>query len=157
MLNWSKSTSLEIKPAAMPLQCRQPSGSKIPMLAKINYRIHTDSIKQNLIPKALTKQQQSLTYASEADLLNVALFSQTAKEWRDNNSDKEENIRDYATLEHLLVLANMESLSAEYIKVGMIQSERLVNLNRIAIEQMKVLTESCAVNGLKKLGCGDDE
>lgn len=126
-------------------------------LAKINYRIHTDSIKQNLIPKALTKKQQSLTYANEADLLNVALFSQTAKDWRDNNPDKEGNIRDYATFEQLLVLANMESLNAEYIKAGMSQSERLGNLNRIAIEQMKVLTEVSAVAELKKLGGGDGE
>ncbi|HBF39585.1 MAG TPA: DNA-binding protein [Firmicutes bacterium] len=126
-------------------------------LAKINYHIHTDSIKRNLIPKVLTKQQQTQTYASEADLLNVALFSQTAKEWRDNVFDKEGNIRDYATLEQLLVLANMESLNAEYIKAGMSQGERLVNLNRIAIEQMKVLTEVSAVTELNKLGGNDDE
>ncbi|MGD9156735.1 MAG: KilA-N domain-containing protein [Bacillota bacterium] len=126
-------------------------------LAKLNYHIHTDSIKQNLIPKTLTKQQQSLTYANEADLLNVALFSQTAKEWRDHNRDKGGNIRDYATLEQLLVLANMESLNAEYIKAGLTQAVRLVNLNRIAIEQMKVLTEVSAGAELKKLGSGDGE
>jgi len=124
-------------------------------LAKINYKIHTDSIKQNLIPETLTKQQQSLTYANEADLLNMALFSQTARDWRENNADKEGNIRDYAMLEQLLVLANMESLNAEYIKAGMSQQDRLINLNRMAIEQMKVLTQSSAVAELRKLGSGD--
>jgi hypothetical protein len=87
----------------------------------------------------------------------VALFSQTAKEWRDHNRDKGGNIRDYATLEQLLVLANMESLNAEYIKAGLTQAVRLVNLNRIAIEQMKVLTEVSAGAELKKLGSGDGE
>ena len=84
-------------------------------LAKINYRIHTDSIKENLIPKNLTLQQQSHTYANEADLLNMALFSMTAKEWREKNPDKDGNIRDYANLEQLLILANLENLNSEYI------------------------------------------
>lgn len=126
-------------------------------LAKINYRIHTDSIKQNLIPQNLTTQQQSFTYANEADLLNMALFSMTAKEWRDKNPDKEGNIRDYATLEHLLVLANMESLNAEYIKAGMSQQDRLVNLNRVAIEQMKILTSQKMLGGLKQLERGESD
>lgn len=126
-------------------------------LAKINYRIHTDSIKQNLIPKELTNQQKSIAYANEADLLNAALFSHTAKQWRDQNAEKEGNMRDYATLEQLIVLSNMESLNAEYIKVGLSQQERLVKLNRMAIEQMEVLIGTHSLNELKRLNGEADE
>ncbi len=120
-------------------------------LAKINYRIHTDSIKENLIPQELTNQQKSLTYANEADMLNVALFSMTAKQWREQNPEKEGNIRDYASLEQLIVLSNMESLNAEYIKSGLSQQERLEKLNRTAIEQMQVLSGEYRLKELKKL------
>jgi len=110
-------------------------------LAKINYRIHTDSIKENLIPKDISKFAQSLIYANEADLLNLALFGKTAKEWRDENSDKEGNIRDYSTIEQLLVLANMESINAELIRDEVDPYERLKKLNKIAIAQMKTLLD----------------
>ena len=117
-------------------------------LAKVNYQIHTDAIKENLIPKAITKQQASFVYANEADLLNVALFGITAKEWRDDNPDKNGNIRDYATLEQLVVLSNMESINALLIRQGLPQTERLIQLNKVAITQMKSLLES---NTIKKL------
>jgi hypothetical protein len=120
-------------------------------IAKINYRIHTGSIMANLIPKELTNQQKSLTFACEADYLNIALFSQTAKDWREQNPDKSGNIRDYASLEQLIVLSNMESLNAEYIKSGFSQLERLEKLNRMAIEQMQVLTGEYGLKELKKL------
>jgi len=117
-------------------------------LAKINYKIHTDAIKKNLIPKEITKQQASFVYANEADLLNVALFGITAKEWRDKNLNKNGNIRDYATLEQLVILSNMESINALLIGLNLPQNERLIQLNKIAIAQMKSLTES---NFIKKL------
>ena len=117
-------------------------------LAKVNYQIHTDAIKENLIPQEITKQQASFVYANEADLLNVALFGITAKEWRDNNPDKTGNIRDYATLEQLVVLSNMESVNALLIRQGVPQSERLLQLNKVAITQMKSLLAS---NTMKKL------
>ena len=117
-------------------------------LAKVNYQIHTDAIKENLIPKAITKQQASFVYANEADLLNVALFGITAKEWRDSNPDKTGNVRDYATLEQLVVLSNMESVNALLIRQGLSQSERLLQLNKVAITQMKSLLTS---NTMKKL------
>lgn len=118
-------------------------------LAKVNYHIHTDAIKENLIPKEITKQQASFVYANEADLLNVALFGITAKEWRDNNIDKDGNIRDYATLEQLVVLSNMQSINALLIGQGLSQSDRLIQLNKVAITQMKSLTESNAMKKLK--------
>jgi len=118
-------------------------------LSKINYRIHTDSIKLNLIPSKLTKLQVSFVYSHEADLLNVGLFGITAKEWRDANPDKSGNIRDYATLEQLVVLSNMESINALLIQQGLSQSERLVQLNKVAITQMKSLMESKAISKLK--------
>ena len=121
------------------------------VLAKINYKIHTDSIKKNLIPEDLTPQQKSYAYASEADLLNMALFSITAKEWREKNPDKDGNIRDHASIEQLLVLANLENLNSEYIKNGMEQKDRLTNINKIAIEQMKILTNQKAIEELKKI------
>ncbi|HEY3370485.1 MAG TPA: KilA-N domain-containing protein [Prolixibacteraceae bacterium] len=110
-------------------------------LSKINYHIHTDAIKQNLIPCELTPQQISYVYANEADVLNVALFGVTAKQWRDVNSDLKGNIRDYATINELICLSNMENLNAVFINENIPQSERLVKLNLIAIQQMKVLQE----------------
>ena len=108
-------------------------------LAKINYRIHTDAIKQNLIPPELTSQQKSFVYADEADMLNVAMFGQTAKQWREANPNLKGNIRDYATINQLICLSNMENLNAVFINDGLSQSERLEKLNTIAIQQMKVL------------------
>ncbi len=118
-------------------------------LAKVNYQIHTDAIKENLIPKEITRHQASYVYASEADLLNVALFGSTAKEWRESNPDQKGNIRDYATLEQLVVLSNMESINALLIQQDLLQSERLVQLNNVAIMQMRSLTESKAIKKLK--------
>ena len=108
-------------------------------LAKINYHIHTDAIKQNLIPQELTPAQKSFVYADEADMLNVAMFGKTAKEWREENPDLKGNIRDYATINQLICLSNMENLNAVFINEGLSQSERLEKLNKIAIQQMKVL------------------
>ena len=108
-------------------------------LAKINYHIHTDAIKQNLIPPELTPEQKSFVYADEADMLNVAMFGMTARQWRDNNPRQKGNIRDYATVNQLICLSNMENLNAVFINEGFPQRERLEKLNRIAIEQMKVL------------------
>ena len=108
-------------------------------LSKINYRIHTDAIKQNLVPAEVTPAQASIIYASEADVLNVAMFGVTAKQWREANPDLKGNIRDYATINELICLSNMENLNAVFIEQGMTQSERLVKLNQIAIHQMSVL------------------
>lgn len=110
-------------------------------LSKINYHIHTDAIKHNLIPAELTPQQISYVYANEADVLNVALFGVTAKQWRDANPDLKGNMRDYASINELICLSNMENLNAVFINENMLQSERLVKLNQIAIQQMKVLQE----------------
>lgn len=118
-------------------------------ISKINYRIHTDAIKENLIPKEITKQQASFVYANEADLLNVALFGITAREWRDANPEKEGNVRDAASLEQLVVLSNMESINALLVAQQMPQSERLMQLNKVAIAQMKSLVESKAIRKLK--------
>ncbi len=118
-------------------------------LAKINYHIHTDAIKENLIPNEVSKIQINFIYASEADLLNVALFGMTAKEWRNSNPDSKGNIRDYATIEQLVILSNMESINALLIKNGLEQSERLVQLNKVAITQMKSLQENKKVKKLK--------
>jgi hypothetical protein len=118
-------------------------------LSKVNYLIHTDSIKENLIPKEITKHQASFVYASEADLSNVALFGITAKEWRENNPNKSGNIRDYASLEQLVVLSNMESINALLIRQQLTQKERLIQLNKIAITQMKSLVESKSIKKLK--------
>jgi hypothetical protein len=111
-------------------------------LSKINYRIHTDAIKAELIPAEVSKAQAAMTYASEADLLNVALFGCTAKEWRERNPDQKGNIRDQASIEQLLVLANIESMNAEFIHMQLCASDRLLKLNAIAIRQMKSLTSS---------------
>ena len=110
-------------------------------LSKINYHIHTDAIKQNLVPAELTSQQISYVYANEADVLNVALFGVTAKQWRDANPDLKGNIRDYANINELICLSNMENLNAVFINENMSQPERLVKLNQIAIQQMNVLQE----------------
>ena len=108
-------------------------------LAKINYRIHTDAIKQNLIPPELSPAQKTFVYADEADMLNVAMFGMTAKQWREANQDLKGNIRDYATINQLICLSNMENLNAVFINDGLPQTERLEKLNKIAIQQMKVL------------------
>ena len=108
-------------------------------LSKINYRIHTDAIKNNLIPEDVTSVQANVIYADEADVLNVAMFGMTAKMWRDQNPDLKGNIRDYANINQLICLSNMENLNAVFIEKGMTQSERLIELNKIAIHQMKVL------------------
>lgn len=118
-------------------------------ISKINYHIHTDAIKENLIPLEITKQQASFVYANEADLLNVALFGITAKEWRENNLTQKGNIRDYATLEQLVVLSNLESINALLIQQSLSQSERLTQLNKVAITQMKSLVHSKEVKKLK--------
>jgi hypothetical protein len=110
-------------------------------LAKLNYHIHTDAIKQNLIPAELTPIQTSIVYANEADVLNVAMFGVTAKQWRDANPDLKGNIRDYAMINELICLANMENLNSVFINEKMSQTERLQKLNQIAIQQMKVLHE----------------
>jgi hypothetical protein len=113
-------------------------------LAKINYRLHTDAIQTHLIPPEVTAKQAAITYANEADLLNVALFGQTAREWRDANPGLEGNMRDHATLEQLLVLANLENMNAEFIHMGLAQGDRLKRLNAIAIRQMQTLTARTA-------------
>ena len=118
-------------------------------LSKLNYRIHTDAIQTHLIPVAVTPAQAAMIYANEADLLNVALFGQTAKQWQDANPDLEDNMREYATIEQLLVLANIEGMNAELIHMGLSQGDRLKRLNEIAIRQMQVLTSTSAIKQLK--------
>lgn len=118
-------------------------------LSKINYHIHTDAIKENLIPDQINKQQASLIYANEADVLNMALFGKTAKQWREENPDKKGNIRDYATIEQLVVLSNMESTNALLIHQNIHQSERLMQLNQLAITQMKSLLANHQLRKLK--------
>jgi hypothetical protein len=118
-------------------------------LSKINYRIHTDAIKQHIIPNSITPEQAKLLYANEADVLNVALFGKTAKQWRDENPKEEGNIRDQASIEQLLVLANIESLNAEFIKMNLPQSERLIKLNQTAITQLKALLENPQIKKLQ--------
>lgn len=118
-------------------------------LSKINYRIHTDAIKRNIIPEEVTPQQASIIYANEADVLNVAMFGMTAKQWRGANADKKGNIRDYATINELICLSNMENLNAVFIDQGLPQSERLIKLNQIAIQQMKVLEDNQSWNLLQ--------
>jgi hypothetical protein len=111
-------------------------------LAKINYHIHTDAIKQNLIPKELTAIETCLVYAHEADVLNMALFGITARQWRDANPEQKGNIRDYASINQLICLANLENLNAVFIQDQLPQQERLIRLNQIAIQQMKILQEA---------------
>jgi len=117
-------------------------------LAKINYHIHTDAVKQNLIPRELTPKQASSIYADEADVLNIALFGKTAKEWREKNPSSKGNIRDYASINELICLSNMENINAVLINDGIPQKERLMRLNKIAIQQMTILAE---VQGRKLL------
>ena len=107
-------------------------------LSKINYHIHTDAVKSHLIPNEISASQKNTIYAEEADVLNVAMFGMTAKEWRDNNPDLKGNIRDYATINELICLSNMENINAVLIHEGVAQSERLERLNKIAIHQMKI-------------------
>ena len=117
-------------------------------LSKINYRIHTDAIKENLIPAEVTREQAAMKYADEADVLNMAMFGITAKQWRDANPDKKGNIRDYASINELICLSNMENLNAVFINDGLSQSDRLIKLNQIAIQQMRILEDT---NGRKLL------
>ena len=118
-------------------------------LAKVNYRIHTDAIKENLIPKELTSQQTSIIYASEADVLNVALFVMTSKQWRENNPDLKGNIRDYASINELICLSNMENINAVLIEDKVSHKERFIKLNKIAIHQMMILEEKQGYKYLK--------
>jgi hypothetical protein len=118
-------------------------------LAKINYRIHTDAIKENLVPPELTARQTNLIYASEADVLNMALFGVTAKEWRDRNPEKKGNIRDYADVSQLVCLSNLENLNALFIRENAPPPERLRKLNQIAIQQMKLLTNDARIKRLE--------
>ena len=118
-------------------------------LSKINYRIHTDAIKANLIPSEVTREQAAIRYADEADVLNIAMFGMTARQWREQNPDKKGNIRDYASINELICLSNMENLNAVFINDGMAQSERLVKLNQIAIQQMRILGDTGGRNLLK--------
>ncbi|MDR1033747.1 MAG: KilA-N domain-containing protein [Bifidobacteriaceae bacterium] len=121
------------------------------ILSKVNYRIHTNAIRDNLMPPKLTPKQRSFVYADEADLLNIALFGQTATEWRRANPNKKGNIRDYATIEQLLVLANLENINALYIEKGMSQSERIVELNRLAYQQLEHLLTDNGVKDMRVL------
>ena len=118
-------------------------------LSKINYRIHTDAIKSHLVPDEVTPAQASIIYAEEADVLNVAMFGMTAKQWREANPDLKGNIRDYATINELISLSNMENINAVLINDGLPQGERLVKLNQIAIQQMQVLGGNSNRNLLK--------
>ena len=118
-------------------------------LAKINYKIHTDAIKNNLVPEKLSKERINYIYASEADILNVALFGMTAKEWRESNPELKGNMRDYADISQLVCLSNLENLNAVFINEGMDATERIEKLNAIAIEQMRILTESERIKKLK--------
>ena len=118
-------------------------------LAKVNYHIHTDAIKENLIPPSLTKEKINFVYADEADLLNMALFGITAKQWRETNPTLKGNIRDYAGIEQLIILSNMESINAILIHQGMKQNERLAQLNKVAITQMKSLLANSTIKKLK--------
>lgn len=130
-------------------ELRQLGWSAKRELSKINYRIHTDAIKHNLIPNEVTQKQANVIYANEADVLNVAMFGITAKQWREANPDLNGNIRDYATVNELICLSNMENLNAVFIEQGISQSERLIKLNQIAIHQMSILENGD--NGERKL------
>ena len=126
------------------------------LISKANYRIHTEAIKDNLIPPDISNVRQGFIYASEADVLNVALFGQTAAEWRKANPEAKGNIRDYATIEQLLVLANLESANAMFIENSVEQSERVIMLNQLAIKQLKTLSEAACIKQLDLLD-GDDK
>jgi KilA-N domain len=127
------------------------------ILAKVNYRIHTDAIRDNLIPPELTPKQRSFVYADEADLLNTVLFGMTATEWRKVNPDKSGNMRDYATIEQLLVLANLENINALYIAKGMPQPKRLQELSDMARQQLTALLDNPSLKGLKALNRANTE
>lgn len=118
------------------------------ILTKVNYKIHTDAVKKHLIPPYVSKSAANIVYANEADVLNIALFGMTAKDWRDQNPKREGNIRDYSSVEQLVVLSNLEGVNAELIRQGLLQSERLIKLNEIAIIQMKLLLNSPALKRL---------
>ena len=120
-------------------------------ISKINYKIHTDAIKESLIPKEVTNLQAGTIYASEADLLNVVLFGMTAKRWRDDHPNEKGNMRDKATIEQLDVLSNLESINALHVSQGLPQGRRLVQLNKVAITQMKSILGNNATSGLKQL------
>ena len=120
-------------------------------LVKINYRIHTDAIKENLIPESMANKLQGIVYANEADILNVSLFGKTARQWRDENPGLTGNIRDYATYHQLIVLINLESMTAELIKMGLSQNERVLRLNKMAIEQMSLLLRDISIEPIKGL------
>jgi len=120
-------------------------------ISKINYKIHTDAIKESLIPKEVTKLQASTIYASEADLLNVALFGMTAKHWREDHPNEKGNMRDTATIEQLVVLSNLESINALLVSQGLPQGTRLIQLNKVAITQMKSILGNNVISGLKQL------
>ena len=120
-------------------------------LVKINYRIHTDAIKENLIPESMANKLQGIVYANEADILNVSLFGKTARQWRDDNPGLTGNIRDYATYHQLIVLINLESMNAELIKMGLSQNERVLRLNKMAIEQMSLLLRDISIEPIKGL------
>ena len=137
------------RPASTDLPCLSSNSKRLDWsfqrtLSKINYRIHTDAIKKALIPPAVTKEQIVAIYATETDILNVALFGSTAKQWREYNPGKQGNIRDEATLEQLVVLSNLESINSLLIHQGHSQTERLKKLNEAAIQQMKSLKEDYA-------------
>ena len=120
-------------------------------ISRINYKIHTDAIKESLIPTEITRQQATMVYASEADLLNVALFGITAKQWRDVHPDEKGNLRDKASLEQLIVLSNLESINALLVSQGLSQHDRLVQLNKVAIVQMKSLIGNTTISGLNQI------
>ena len=126
-------------------------------LSKLNYRIHTDAIKSHIIPTKINAAQASFVYANEADVLNVALFGQTAKQWRDANPNLEGNMREFSSVEQLLVLANIESMNAEFIRMEFPQSERLKKLNEIAISQLSILTKHAGVRKLSSQNSLADE
>ena len=120
-------------------------------LVKIKYRIHTDALKENLIPESMANKLQGIVYANEADILNVSLFGKTARQWRDENPGLTGNIRDYATYHQLIVLINLESMNAELIKMGLSQNERVLRLNKMAIEQMSLLLRDISIEPIKGL------
>ena len=120
-------------------------------LSKINYNVHTDAIKNNLIPEKVSKEQMSIIYADEADIINVALFGMTAKQWERKNPDKDGNMRDYANVAELVALVNLENLNSVYINEGISQKDRLVKLNEIAIHQMKLLTSDGRIQKLERM------
>jgi len=132
-----------------PIHRRNPNSNSIEFDGIRKPRIHTDAIKDTLIPPSITKSQASAVYASEADLLNVALFGQTVKQWREANPDAEGNVRDHAPLEQLVVLTNLESLNSVLIRQGLPQPDRLATLNDIAITQMRTLLAASSVKRLK--------